>query len=186
MAVIPVQRTWAIGEIVSASELNSNIRDAINFLLATPRCELTNSTSFTVGGNAVSVLVNFDTTLTDTDSMHPSSGARITANTAGLYECWAQIHFPFLNNAANSIGAGVFLTKDDGGTFTNQVVEANDFRRISQNSGLGTSSYVSKDIYLNVGDYVSLWGMQNTGSSMTTNGGGIFYIHLAAQWVAST
>lgn len=185
MATVPVQRTWAVGEIVTALELNSNIRDCVNFMLAAPRVALTRSTSVGLSGSGSPGLYGFDVELIDTDSMHSGGDTKVFANTPGLYECWVQVHHPYINNSANGILVAVFLTKDTLGVFSNAKVEATDSRRISTNSGLGTSAYCSKDILMNVGDSLEAWGLQNTGVTMTIPGDA-FDIQFNVQWVASS
>lgn len=89
MATIPTMRTWVTGEVVTAAEMNSNIRDAGNFLLGgaasrrpTLFAGLTANQTITSGVNTV---VAFNSAGIDTDSGLNTSTGVYTVATAGLW-----------------------------------------------------------------------------------------------------
>jgi hypothetical protein len=85
MAVIPVYTTAVAGTVLAASYLNSQVRDAGNFFLAKPYCNIFNSAGVTVGATTL-VLVPWDTELEDNDNMHSTSTnpSRVIFQTTGV------------------------------------------------------------------------------------------------------
>lgn len=86
MATIPVPITWVAGTVVTAGQMNSNIRDATNFLLATPFCSVFRNGALSLLANTLT-LVSWDAENEDNDNMHSTvtNPSRITFQTTGLY-----------------------------------------------------------------------------------------------------
>lgn len=85
----PVQRTWVVGEVVTASEMNSNVRDAVNWVLGGSAGR---RASFRVWQNlgqnitnGVATVLKYDTVGEDTDSGYSAATGIWTCAQAGLY-----------------------------------------------------------------------------------------------------
>lgn len=88
MATVPSPRTWAVGDVVSAARLNTEISTAINYLLNPPACDVYCTAGTSIPDGATFTQVLYDTEESDTDNMHStaSNTGRITFNTPGRYE----------------------------------------------------------------------------------------------------
>jgi hypothetical protein len=92
MAVtVPVPITWVAGTVVTAAQLNSNLRDCTNFLLNPPRCILTRSLSVQSIPNNSTTTVAWDTVAADPYSMANlgASATNINILAAGTYRITA-------------------------------------------------------------------------------------------------
>jgi hypothetical protein len=145
--------------MVTAVMLNSNVRDAINFLITNrPRAVLRQTvTQSTTNGTWASI--TFDVEDLDNDGGHSTvtNNSRYTAQTAGWYEasgviCWA-------GNYSNQ--------RQSRWTINGTVVNAS--HASSQVSAGGFPAYpaATVHVYLNVGDYLELQGFQNEGTVST-------------------
>lgn len=186
---VPVQRTWVTGEVVTAAELNANIRDAVNFLLATPRCVLIRSTSLSVANSSSPQVINFDTELVDSDTMHTNTAqARMTVNTAGRYEFEIYVHYEVTNvNAAGTIHSGI--AKNTTTSWNTGKVNEDTRLGVGDHNGLffGDTTFCRSDQFMNAGDYMSFWTAQvDTAGSMTINGGTPFSLQAVGRWVSSS
>lgn len=87
MATIPSQATKAVGEKVSAALWNDDVRDAVDYLLDPPRCQVYQATGQTFTNGAAAAAVTFDAETYDSDGMHDNvtNNSRITFVTAGTY-----------------------------------------------------------------------------------------------------
>lgn len=160
MAAIPVYRTWVSGEVVTAAEMNANIRDAGNFQLAKPYVDVDASGNTTLGAGTA-VLISFDTENEDNDSMHSTSTnpSRIIAQTAGLFTMhWfyrvtsvsgTQTLNLRLNAAGSSTGGSSLTTTTYSGN--NQIERVLRYR------------------FQNVGDYVEMFAT-STGANTASGG----------------
>lgn len=83
---IVTPRTWVAGDVLTAAQLNVDVRDNVTFLANPPSCRVTNSTTQSLTDNLETVLT-FDTETYDTAGMHSTAvnTGRITIVTAGLY-----------------------------------------------------------------------------------------------------
>lgn len=184
MGTVPILRTWSVGEIATAAELNSNVRDSINFLLATPRIVLTSSVSTNVTGTHTPATFAFNSEVIDTDTMHTGSNAFATCNTPGLFDVFFQVHYPALTGQGQNhyvfCAFQVNSSSWGGGSFITQ-----DLRCMSTVSGFGTSCFVGQDLPLNAGDQVWFFVAQTTTSTLTIPSGQ-FGSQATLQWVAES
>lgn len=103
MANVPVQRTWTVGDLVTAAEMNANVRDAVNFLLGGGSAG--NKPSFygyAAAAQSVPNATQTRLTLTiaeDTDSGWDATNTQYVVKTAGRFLVTA-----YLAWAANSTG----------------------------------------------------------------------------------
>lgn len=190
MATLPSQDSYTAGVPVTAPVLNSNIRDAINFLLAPPGVQLTRSAAWTLASNSNPQLISqWDTQILDSDSMWASSPtpSRIYATTAGLYEFSLFVHYPAALNGATGI-CHCGLQLNAGGRAWAEAPDyriAEDVRPInnSKTPNYGTSADLVVEQAMSAGDYVEFYTCQSSGSTATM-GTGTFNIFCAARWVA--
>jgi hypothetical protein len=115
VATVPVQITWVTGSIVTAAQLNANVRDAVNFAISPPlfvgRQTIVQSVpnSFTTG-------LTLDVEDVDRDGGHSTvtNTSRYTSQTQGWYSGQASVIYDVLASAAfrligwriNGAGAG--------------------------------------------------------------------------------
>jgi hypothetical protein len=172
MATVPNEDTIAVGTKIAASWGNSDVRDAINFLLNPPNVHVTNTTglSHTTG---VSLLLTWDTEVADTDTMHSTvtNTSRLIATTAGLYTVTARAAF-----AANATGIRSLDVRKNaagGAGYDSQTPV----------TGAVTSIAVIEDIRMAAGDYLEAFGFQTSGGALAldaTTGFTLFQL----RWVA--
>lgn len=170
MATIPSQRTWVVGEVVTAAYMNSNIRDSVNFLIARPYCNAYNAAGFSTT-SGTTTLVPLDTEVEDNDGMHSNvtNNSRIIANTIGAYRLCAAADWPsngtgfrsmqIRMNAAGASGGGSFIC----------IRQATPFA-----TGSTTVMPVIEGVMwrtTNAGDYFELFCAQNSGGALTVPGG---------------
>lgn len=87
-------KTFASGELLTAADLNTYLRDNLAFLVRPPACSVFNSLSQTIASSTL-VILAADSEDFDNDSMHSgvTNTSRITANTAGRYMLTATVFF---------------------------------------------------------------------------------------------
>ena len=155
-------KTWTAGSVLTASDLNAELRDPLITLLSTPRVAVSNSTghSHTSG---TSLLLTWDTEAYDTDNLHSTSTntSRITATTAGLYQITARQAF-----AANATGIrSLDVRKNAAGSSSGGTRIGYDSQ--TPVSGAVTSVCVICDVFLNAGDYLEAFGFQSSGGALS-------------------
>ncbi len=160
MATVPSPRTWAVGELLTAAKLNTDLRDGLNFLLAPPLAVLTKG-SQTITNNTATLLSWTAETL-DRDNGHDNAtnNTRYTAQTAGWYDCREGHQW---STAASSTATAGFV-KNGGASY----IAPPDIRPFSSVNGV--TNIVSGLVYLSVGDYVEVNVNQGSGGSLTLFG----------------
>jgi hypothetical protein len=162
---LPLQRTWSVGDLLVAANFNSNIRDAVNFLL-NPPLFLGNQTAPQSIPNNAWTDVAIDTNIDDTYSGHSvvTNNARYVAVVAGWYDVLVQPNF--IGNATGSRGASMAVNGvATAVTQPSAVVPA---------AGAATTTVVqaSGRVFLNVGDYVTGRAFQTSGGALALTAGG--------------
>lgn len=175
MATIPSEITWTTNQIVTAAQLNANLRDAINFIITPPLAILRQTVAQTVG-NATAVPILFDTEDIDRDNGHSTTTntSRYTAQTAGYYHIDAIIAW-----TANATGPRWSQINVNG-------VAANG--RITFLPPTATSIAelpVSGTVFLNVGDYAEIYGRQDSGGNLNTTVGAPNQSSMTIRWVST-
>lgn len=178
MATVPNEDTIAVGTKIAASWGNSDVRDAINFLLNPPNVHVTNTTglSHTTG---VSLLLTWDTEVADTDTMHSTvtNTSRLVATTAGLYTVTARAAF-----AANATGIrSLDVRKNAAGVAAGGTRVGYDSQ--TPVTGAVTSVAVVEDIRMAAGDYLEAFGYQTSGGALAldaTAGFTLFQLRLVS------
>ncbi len=152
MATVPSPRTWAVGELLTAVKLNTDLRDGLNFFLSPPMAILGLTANVTVSSGS-DTAISWNLEVLDRDGAHDNSTnpTRWTAQTAGWYELSAHVLF----GAATTSSVTFFL--NGSGSFSAANIGAADTSR--------TSSSVSTVQFFNVGGYVVTMTKQISGSS---------------------
>lgn len=159
MATVPSEMTYSAGSVLTGAQLNSNLRNAVNFLIATPLAILRQTTLQAITSSTwTSILL--DTEDIDRDGMHSTvtNTSRATAVTAGYYLPGGKVSF-----ASNSTAR----------RWTRWAINGTEVpaARINEQAANGDATEVpaaSRWVYLNVGDYLELQGFQDSGGSLNT------------------
>lgn len=156
MAVLPVQRTWTVGEKVTAAMLNDDVRDAVNFFLAAPTCHVYNGAIATATGT--STFMTFASERYDNDGIHSTTAntSRLTCVTAGVYQ----------------INAGLTYAGNATGTKRNIIARLNGATylpfelTVNPDGGTPTPVALSFQWKLAVGDYLELRALHDAGATI--------------------
>jgi hypothetical protein len=154
---VPQQRSWNVGDVVTAAMLNQNVRDAVNFLLNPPAFLGIQSTLQSIPNGAWTG-INIDTVQMDTytghnDAAHPS---RYYAQVPGVYRVSGQADFVGNNTSFRSIKVQI-----DSGAYSYGKVQ------IQALAGYDTGLSTSVDVYLNINDYVEVAVYQFSGGALS-------------------
>lgn len=150
-------RTWVAGETVTASLLNTHLRDNLTELRSSLTCRAYRSTAQSIPNNT-NTLLSMDAETSDTPNWHSTSANtdRITPDVAGLYLIVGQVVF-----AANSTGvrqailyrngtSGQYIASQGRGT-TVSATEAVDVNVMGVYPANGTTDYFGIALYQNSG-----------------------------------
>lgn len=99
---VPSQRTWVSGDTLTAAQLQSDVRNSVNFLINRPMVKVYNSADWVNWAAAGTLyLTTWDSEVYDTDTMHStaSNTARITFTTAGVYTIKHKLKLPIPGTA---------------------------------------------------------------------------------------
>jgi hypothetical protein len=178
MTAVPVPRTWAAGETITASRLNANISDVLTFLSSPPIVEMNQTVGQSYSSSSTpSVGLTFTTEVVDSDGMHSTSvnTSRCTAVHPGWYEAAGGVGF-----AANATGSRGATWAVNGsalnGTFSWLPANA---------SGVAATPARTKKLFLNATDYVELWAAQTSGGSLSTSVAGTEQSSVSLKWVSN-
>lgn len=167
MATIPVQKTWADSTIPTHTEFNTNIKDAVNFLLRPPRVIVRRSSNQTIPCESWTRVDWSTDDSDDPDGMYPGDhNSRIAIVTPGWYE--VKVSARWESTPPNSFGGqngarAIVAYVNSGGTIGGDFEIGSDRRRatdnISPNYGHGCQSF-SGVCDLGVGDYIEVFAWQ--------------------------
>ena len=183
MATVPVPRTYVASENLTATILNgtTGIKGPLDFLLSPPRCSLHQTSTTSMATSGSSQLILFDTEAYDTDTMHSTSvnTSRITSAATGLYLITAS-----LSCASNSTGYRLMQIRKNaaGAVGSGTRVAAMSVPAVN---GATTILQASAFVQLTSGDYVEMFGLQNSGGALATVAG-VGETTFQAQWVANS
>jgi hypothetical protein len=175
VGTIPTTPTFTAGEKLTAAELEQ-INDAVDFWALTPRCyayqSLTHNTwaPITLDAEVYDIVQSGDTTSHDLST----DNSRIYVRTSGKYELSGQVQVA--SNATGYRAAQIRLNAA-GSSAGGSGLAVNYQGAIS---GVSTSvNVIPVEASLNAGDYIELFGLQNSGGALNTVGGlGVTYLRL--------
>jgi hypothetical protein len=160
MATIPVYITWVAGTVVSASQLQSQIRDAGNFFKARPYCLAFNAAGTSISNNSLSPLP-LDGEVEDNDNMHSTStnNSRLICQTPGVFD--AKTYTAWSNNNTGVRLHAVRLNAAGSGSGGTSIVPGVG----GQPSGIGAGQIITSLAFtyrfVNIGDYLEMFVLQN-------------------------
>lgn len=163
-----------MGELLTASKMNTDLRDGLTFLLTPPRALLHMSSNQSIPNNAYTS-VTWNSEQYDNDGAHSDSTnpSRYTAQTAG----WFEFHALVNHDAVSSAGDRFARFLKNGTTTFGLAVTRTSTTNSASNMITGWS-------LMAVGDYVEASTYQNSGSAQNvipiSNGAPSF---LTARWI---
>jgi hypothetical protein len=173
---VPSQETAAVGQFIAASLWNDDVRDAVDFLLSPPRCRLW-STAAVSATTSTYTAMTWNSEDYDTDGMHSTSSntSRITIVTPGLYQLSGVLGW-----AGNATG------RRWQQWYLNGVSLGVDYSTIFYAGGSSAIEMPAATtcVELIAGDYVELFGWQDSGVNLNMNPT-TSYSYAEARWVAA-
>ncbi|MGZ4663727.1 MAG: hypothetical protein ACXV5Q_01405 [Frankiaceae bacterium] len=160
MATVPTQSTFTDGNVLTAAQLNSNVRDAVNFLLGgsagrKPVCRVNfASTLQSVATGTVTTIV-FPQVLQDTDGAYSTSTGTYTVATAGLWLVNVRSYW-----AANATGIRGLWVNHNGGSAGESWLNSNS------DTGNNGRANVTTIVPASVGDTFTAACLQNSGGAL--------------------
>lgn len=192
VATVPTLKTWSTGELATAAQMNSNVRNSVDFLISKPFVFLTNTTTQSIP-DATWTEATWNTEIVDSENMHStvSDTADVTIVHTGLYAIrgcafWS----PNLNG-----GRGVAVDKIDPVTAAVTTLVRSGTWNSSGTAGVGTAGSVSEFTscsfliwkQLNSGDTVHMVVRQDSGGALnlfSAYSSTDVYSYLSLRWVA--
>jgi hypothetical protein len=176
---VPSEHTVAVGDKVTASLWNGDVRDGVNFLLSPPRVSVSNTAAHS-HTSGTSLLLTWDTEAWDTDTMHSTvtNTSRLTAVTAGTYQVVARLAV-----AANATGIrSLDVRKNAAGVAAGGTRVGYDSQ--TPVTGAVTSVAVICDVALAANDYIECFGFQTSGGALSDDAtAGLTFVQM--RWVTT-
>lgn len=170
MATVPSFDTWLAGERPTAAKLNKNIRDAGNFLKATPFGWAYRNAALTLT-DATWTEIAFDAEKADTDSMF-STSTGFTIVTPGWYSFRGGSRFP--NNSAGYRGCRIRVNNIDADVVYSPPA-----------TSFSCTIRADADVYCNAGDTVTFGVYSNGAGSLSLLVAQPHYTFLRARWMSA-
>lgn len=171
-------KTWAVGEVWTAGDANSYIRDNTGFLHDAPGWSVYRATNQSIN-NITATAISFSNERKDTSGFWPGSGNndRVTIPTglAGMY----------------ALTAGAEWASSAAGNIRNLQLRINGVTYIAANglppspSGNGMQMTTTRIYPLAQGDYVQTIGYQDTGGALNVLTAANYSPEFAGQWLAA-
>jgi len=178
---VPSQGTVAVGDKITASLWNDDVRDAVNFLISAPRVKVYKTANQSIA-NAAYACLTWNAEAFDTDTMHnnATSNSRITFTTAGTYQVTLNVFW-----ATNGTGNRVLTIEKNGTTAINsgtKVIDPIGFTPIAADSNGVSFTFLAT---FSAADYIQAFVYQSSGGSLNLNAGTEASSSFSARWVAS-
>lgn len=172
--LVPSTRLFQAGEITTGAYLNSGVSNLGNFLMARPITVLTTNAVQSIPTSAYTA-IQFQVETLDRDNAHSTTTNtdRFTAQTAGWYQFSGVIAF-----AANAAGYRRLYWQCSNGGMAGAFHQTSGLNIVQ---GIPATTVVH---YLNVGDYVTLSGWQDTGAALNTVASGGVFSSMNAIWLS--
>lgn len=158
--MLPSPRTWTVGELLTASKLNTDLRDGLNFLLAPPLAMLVKSGTQSIPNNTATA-VTWETEQIDRDGGHSTSSqtSRYVCQTTGWYQIVGTVRWTNLVTGGE-LRAAQF--RKNGSSYLPGSSNATK----SGATSVYTVQVVTTLVQLVVSDYVELIVQQDSGGAM--------------------
>jgi hypothetical protein len=175
MATIPSYTTFVAGAVLTAAQLNTNVRDSGNFWLARPIAVLLQTLGQAISNNTWTD-IPLDSELIDSDGGHSTvtNTARYTPQTAGWFLFSGGVSF-----ASNATGVrGVRWS------FTGTAVNGSQ-ALVNSLSGQVTSTVARTQLIAANGstDYVTIQGFQTSGGSLNSSAATTEQPDMSVLWI---
>lgn len=161
MAVVPAVPPIVTGVLPTSTQ--SQIAQVESYLVAPPIAQLRQDTVQALGTSGTFFPITFDAEVVDSVGGHDNvtNNSRYTAVYAGWYEIDGGVAF-----AANATGSRFTEIAVNGSAVGGGVASA------PATAGIGLWLPVRATLtFLNVGDYVEIWGRQDSGGALNTDVG---------------
>ncbi|MCW2767782.1 MAG: hypothetical protein JWO11_3741 [Nocardioides sp.] len=159
MATVPSPRTWAVGELLTAAKLNTDLRDGLNFLLAPPFALLQKTGNLPSTTSGTWTIVPWDSEQSDVDGGHDNvtNNSRYTIKTAGWWQFYATV--AFFSNTTGHRGIR-FRKNGTGNPLPGEIV-------LDSTDSTGQGTPVSLSVaQLAVNDYVEVEVLQDSATTL--------------------
>lgn len=156
---VPSQRTWSVGDIVTAAMMNANVRDAVNYLLSPPTLIARQATAQSVASSSTPSVITLDTLSKDNYSGWNASTHTYTIPYTADYLICGQTQW-----APNATGNRVVAILNGGNPLIGGTAEA-----FNVGGTYASSAVVSLVVPLAAGSTIQLGGWQVSGVSLNTN-----------------
>jgi hypothetical protein len=178
---VPSQGTVAVGDKITASLWNDDVRDAVNFLISPPRVKVYKTANQSIATSSWACLT-WNAEAFDTDTMHDNATAnsRITFTTAGTYQI---IYNAFWAN--NDTGLRNHTIEKNGTTTQNSGTTIIEPFAISPVAASHSGASISVLASFVAGDWIQAFVWQNSGGALNLSGGSESHASFSARWVAS-
>lgn len=172
MATVPVPRTWTVGELLTASKMNTDVRNGLNFLLSGKPLAVLQRSSVQNFTNNTPANVTWNSELIDRDGGHDNvtNADRYTAQTAGWYMVTAFLQW--VNWAGGT--RQVSMTRSGASMYT-------EARGASPGS-YASCNLLAVPIFLSLADYVQVTALQDSGSTINIQPGSS---QLTLEWIST-
>lgn len=157
---MPSERTWSVSDIVSAAFLNSNLRDAINFLANPPLMQCHQTTVQSIPNNNPTPIL-MDVNEYDTYNGHSTTvnNSEYVAQVAGYYEIGGSVAFASNATGIRQVGIGVNAA----------TVFPPSCQQLPAAAGtMVVGTRPGPLTFLNVGDFVEIVCLQTSGGALST------------------
>ena len=170
-------KTWAVGDVLTAADLNTYNRDNAKWLgTDKPHCRVRNSANISHTSTGNYQALTFDSERVDVGPMHDTSTntGRITVPTGGggFYAIGGCIEF-----ASNTTGRRGVQVRLNGLT----VIARVEATAIAQDLPLSISTVYQ----LTAGDYVELMGFQSSGGNLNMQASSAYSPEFWAHWITT-
>jgi hypothetical protein len=178
---VPSQGTVAVGDKITASLWNDDVRDAVNFLISPPRVKVYKTANQSIGNNGWACLT-WNAEAFDTDTMHDNATAdsRITFTTAGTYQITYNAMW-----ANNDTGLRNHTIEKNGNTTQGNGTPVIEPFAISPVAASHSGASISVMASFVAGDWIQAFVWQNSGGALNLSGTTESHSSFSARWVAS-
>ena len=189
---VPSQGTVAVGDKITASLWNDDVRDAVSFLTSPPRVKVYKTANQSIAYSTTAyTCLTWDAEVYDSDTLHnnTTSNSRITFTTAGTYQItlnclWGAVSDATPGNRYHAIEKNGNTTFTSGSGVGINVIEP--FAMPNTNAThQGTSITVNASFV--AGDYIQAFVLQTRGAATALNLSGTSESHstFSARWIAT-
>lgn len=168
-------KTWTTGEVLTAANMNAQVRDNLAYAAGTdrPHARVNNSGSLSISNSTTTVLT-FDSERVDVGAMHSTSvnTGRLTipSGAGGFWMVGGNVVW-----ATNTTGRRELYIRSGGATLV-----AGDIRSAS---GDFPAASINQLCFLSAGDYVELVVSQNSGGALNVTATSAYSPEFWAIWM---